>query len=391
MKQNEQPTKTKLESLERDLQHSKEENIELKSKQESQKIVVEAEKKLYAELKNLFDVEKLKTEESQKKIDDCHQKIHQLELNVSTAAGEKKRMEGHEKTLQADQQQSKEIIQKLQADISSMEKEKSVINERLISAQHQLSCIQDQVLGLEKSLVERTTEQSRLQSDFDLISKIKESLEVELSEKELKLETISRACTDKEKTVSSLEEKLNQCQMIFMDNEEKFKVAEKKLKLFQRECDEKQQMNERLTATMAETQQALEGEAREKRQLEETYRDTREEYERHKIQSENDRSKLVDEMKRVRLLVETESEQQMKEKKAHEEAIYKMNEKLKQMADIIDTDRVQIQKLQDRVSFVSAKNEELLQTVSKLTDENSQKSNKLGKWNFEIIFYFDWF
>lgn len=377
MKQNEQPAKIKLDSLERDLQHSKEENIELKSKQTSQKIVMEAEQKLYAELKNMFDAEKLKTDVSQKKIEDCNQKIHQLEMSVSNAAGEKKRMEDHEKEIREDQRNSKETIQKLQADISSMGEEKNLINERLISAQHQLSSIQDQLLGLEKSLVEKTTEQSRLQSEFGIISKIKESMEIELSEKDLKLETVSRACTDKEKSVSSLEEKLNQCQMIFMDNEEKFKVAEKKLKLFQRECDEKQQMNERLTVTMAETQQALENEAREKRQLEETYRDTREEYERHKIQSDNDRSKLVDEMKRVRLLVETESEQQMKEKKANEEAIYKMNEKLKQMADIIDTDRVQIQKLQDRVSFVSAKNEELLQTVSQLSDENSQKSKTL--------------
>ena len=368
----------KLDPLERELKLSKEENIELKGKQETLKMMLETENKLSSEMKNLFDAERLKTGESQKKLDERNQKIHQLEINVSALSVDKKRIEEMEKAMLEKQKKSKETIQKLQGDISSLIEEKSLINQRLISAQDQLSSIQDQVLTLEKSLVERITEQEKLQSDFDVISKNKESMESELAEKDLKLDTVSRACTEKEKAVSNLEEKLNQCQMIFMENEDKFRVAEKKLKLFQRENDEKQKMNERLTATMSETQQALESEAREKRQIEETYRDLREEHQRYKIQSDNNRSNLVDEMKRIRLVIETEGEQQVKEKKAHEEAIFKMNEKLKQMADIIDTDRVQIQKLQDRVSFVTTKNEELLQQMSQLSNENLHKSETLG-------------
>lgn len=379
MKQNETPSKVKVESLERELQLAKESNIELKGKQESLKLVLERESKLSEEMKNLFEVEKTKREEDLKKIERCNTKIHQLEIVVSEAHTEKKHLEEMERTAAQEKQKCKETIVKLRDELSSMVEEKTVTNERLISAQNQLSSIQDQVLSLEKSLTDRSSEQAQLQINFDLLSKSKEITELELTEKDLKLDTISRACGEKEKAVSDLEEKLNQCQMIFMDNEEKFRAAEKKLNLLQREADEKQAMNERLATTMSDTQHALESEACQKRDVEEKYRSLREEHDRYTIQSENDRGKLIDEMKRVRVAIQTENEQQGKEKKAHEEAIYQLNDKLKQMADIVDTDRDQIQKLQDRVSFVMSKNEELLQKVTQLSEENLHKNDALGK------------
>ena len=74
---------SKLESLKQEVRQSKEENNELKSKQQSLQVMLEGENKRCVEMKALFDEEKIIREELQKDLQISTQKTHETELRMS--------------------------------------------------------------------------------------------------------------------------------------------------------------------------------------------------------------------------------------------------------------------------------------------------------------------
>jgi len=361
------------------VQSSKEEIIKLESKVESLQRLLEGENQRCMEMKNLFDEEKSQREEWHKQVRDTTEKIHSLEMKLSELNGAKNKCEEINVVLESEKVKRVDTIRNLENEVMSVRDTNSVLKASLEQAESQVQSLQVELVDLETNLKERFVQNSKLAESHDRLSKETESQRAELQEKEKKLDSVEKACKEQEEKRVALEEELRKFEVSFMENEKKLSESAERIELLKQANIEKEEMNEKIYHTLNETKKMLDAIERKKLSSDERLRDVNGEFERYKLQSENDRARMHDESKRIRLAVQGDEENREKEKKAHEEAIFRLNDKMKTMADMVDTDREQIVKLQDRVSLLSSRNEELLQVISKLEEGNSKKAQTIRK------------
>jgi len=334
------------------------------------------------EMKNLFDEEKSQREEWHKQVRDTTEKIHSLEMKLSELNGAKNKCEEINVVLESEKVKRVDTIRNLENEVMSVRDTNSVLKASLEQAESQVQSLQVELVDLETNLKERFVQNSKLAESHDRLSKETESQRAELQEKEKKLDSVEKACKEQEEKRVALEEELRKFEVSFMENEKKLSESAERIELLKQANIEKEEMNEKIYHTLNETKKMLDAIERKKLSSDERLRDVHGEFERYKLQSENDRARMHDESKRIRLAVQGDEENREKEKKAHEEAIFRLNDKMKTMADMVDTDREQIVKLQDRVSLLSSRNEELLQVISKLEEGNSKKAQTIRKWKY---------
>ena len=375
----------KTKNLEEMVQTFTEENIKLKSKLESQQVLLDNENARCLEMKNLFDEERSQREEYQRNLTSSTEKIHSLELKVSEATGEKVKADEMNTNLKIETAKQKEMLEAKRNELKQATEQNKELRESLVRAQNQMKCLQENVVDIEHCLKERYGEYYQLQHNFQQVCKGKEILESELDEKSVKMEGLITSCNQFEKQIKSLEEKLNTCQSLYAESEEKYQVADTMVHKLELMNNEKQAMNDRACETISELQAENAAELRDKRELQDRVKDVQEEYEKYKLQAENEKTRMREDANRIKLVIQGDEAEREKVKKAQEEAIFKLNEKLKEMADIIDTDRDQIVKLQDRVTFLSNKNNDFLQETSRLKDQAKEKELSIGKFFFVVL------
>lgn len=359
----------KYESLQGDMGRVREENIALKLKQDTMKSQVDDERMKGAEVKMQLERERQQNENIREELRESNNKTREIEMKLAEVSGKGVSLGNMTEVWDSERSNFNKSREDLKIELMNVRKIKEELQVKYEKSEKELAELQSKQEKREREFKEITEDRNHLKESMDKVSKKKESLESEVEEKDIKIATFSKSISEKEKQVVDLEEKLKHCQMIFMENDERFRMAEKKLKLLQEQCNEKQIMNEKLCQTMTETQQSLAVETQEKRDLEERLRDLRDEYERHRLESEHIRTRLTEELKRIKVIIQGEHEDRTKEKQAHQEAIYKLNNKLKEMADIIDTDRDQMMKLQDRVSMLTSRNDDMAKQITRLEED----------------------
>ena len=376
-----QNAEEKSKCLEENVQTSKEEIIKLESKVDSLQRLLEGENQRCMEMKSLFDEEKNLREKCQGQLRDTAEKIHSLEIKLSELNGAKSKCEEINAVLESEKARCVDKICKLENETNAVRESNSAMKASLTQAEVQMQSLRDELVNLKGNLKERFAENSKLVESHDLLLKETESKYSELCDKDNKLESVLKVCKEQEEKRRALEEELGKFEVSFRENEKKLSESADRIELLKQANREKEEMNEKIYEKLNSTNQILGTTERARHSSEERLRDVREEFERYKLQSDNDRARMHEEAKRIRLVVHDEEQEKEKEKKAHEEAIFRLNEKMKTMADMVDTDREQIVKLQDRVSFLSSRNEELLQVISKLEEGNAKKEQTIRKFS----------
>lgn len=358
-------------TLEKENQELREEKIELKGKVESLQTVMNIERQKSQDADQLKEYYTKKHEEMQKQLQESQERQRVLQMDMNSLNCTKSKAEENVATLDEEHAKLQNVIKALDSENKFLTDENLALEEKLKEIEEENKSISEQREKLERCLKDRHQHISNLQQELSKISSEKKVLEQESKEKTCKLEH--------EGEIQTLEEKMSQCQLIFMENEDKFQDVKGKLSMAQKECMEKDQLAEKMSKTLIELKTAYDNSLQNINSLKGQLQARNIDLQQLQVEKENERAKLVADVKRITVVVQEQDKEHQQQNKMKEDAIYTLNTKLKQLADIVDTDKDHINQLHDRINFLSSKSEELNNSLKSDSQRREELQKIIGK------------
>lgn len=365
-------------TLEKDNQELREENIEVRGKMESLQTVLNLEHQKCQDAEQRADQHLKDFQECQQQLHECQEKQRTLEDEVNNQHGAKNILNETISNLEVKQSQLQNDVAGFKNDSKFLSEENTSLRDNLKKTEKDLKLLYQEREESKLSMKERYHQISSLQQELDKVTSNNEILTQECQEKSCKLEGMQQTCRDHEMKIQTLEDKLAQCQLIFIENENKLHDLKGQLHITRKENTDKDNIAEKMSKMLTELKTAYDNSLQKVENLKGEMQTHAMEFQHFQSQKENEKLKLVEDVKRITIVVQEQEKEYEKQNKMKEDAIYTLNNKLKQLADIVDTDKDQINQLHERINFLTSKNEELNNELKNISDKREQQEINIG-------------
>jgi len=351
---------------------------------------VEKEKQL-AEIKRELEAWRCKNEDLLKKKDLSNGEITKLKCDSETMLNEKFNLTNENESL-------KEELRKCKSELDILKKENFMLCEEMKKREHEIEAIYNEGNNVEECLKQKHSEFMKLKENHENIQKQNIELQSNINELSRKIENLLKLKTDDEKQVNDLEEKLNKCQRLLMENDEKLMQLNTDNTGLKCKLHEALAANDKLNGQVDHLKLVNKDNNNELHSTKNEITELRQTYDNLMIEKENMREKLSENLKRITLVMQED------EAKLRSQILIKTEENEKLIQDIktneehISNDKIQFLQINERINFLSNKNENLTEELEKqlqakdVLKESIEKKeiveieqqNKIGKLSDDV-------
>lgn len=331
------------------------------------------------EIKSQLEKEQVKKESlkiKNKKLCEC---LKTLEMRYETVEAQRKEIHEMNESLQNGNIKLEAQCKSMEINLAELSNENADLKGELKKREEEVRAFVEDENNIEVYLKERYTAFTSLQAYYAKLEVVKNEVEKERDKLKNDIEILSKSKENAEKGNQGLEEKLSQCQFLFIENDEKYAAIMERVNTLMKQNITYEttikQMNEQIIELKHNCQEHVYNEEKLRTELIETTQRLEKSFD----ENEEIRAKLTESLRKITITMEEEESKLREEYKIKDVKIEHLSRKVKECEEIIEANKTQMFNSNERVNLLSAKVECLTAEILKLKQEQEQLIQQIGK------------
>ncbi|XP_057310398.1 paramyosin-like isoform X2 [Hydractinia symbiolongicarpus] len=324
------------------------------------------------EIKSQLEKEQVKKESLKIKNKKLCESLKTLEMRYGTVEAQRKEIHEMNESLQNGNIKLVAQCKFMEINLAKLSNENADLKEELKKREEEVRAFVEDENNIEIYLKERYTAFTSLQVYYAKLEVAKNEVEKERDKLKKDIEILSKSKENAEKGNQGLEEKLSQCQFLFIENDEKYAAIMERVNTLMKQniTYEKtiKQMNEQINELKHNCQEHVYNEEKLRSELIQTTQRLEKSFD----ENEEIRAKLTESLRKITLTMEEEESRLRDEYKKKDVKIEHLSRKVKECEEIIEANKTQMFNSNERVNLLSAKVECLTAEILKLKQEQEQ-------------------